>query len=86
MKRRKRWIIRDLDYVTFWNQKGEYGKERVFRMRNRKRKRFEAWYQRRQRRGWFYDKGRGCMRQVCDYQPLGSMGITYCDYPCNGDC
>lgn len=31
-----------LDYITFWKQKGLYGETRVARMRERKRKRFEA--------------------------------------------
>lgn len=83
---RKRKITYKLDYITFWNQKGLYGEIRVSQMRKRKQRRYQKWTERRQRRGFFYDRGHGCMRQVCDYQPLGSFGITYCDYPCNGDC
>jgi hypothetical protein len=82
---RKRKIVYLLDYITFWNNKGDYGKERVRRMRERKRKRFEKWHQRKQRRGYFYDKSRGCMMQVCEYQPSFNY-TSYCEYPCNGDC
>ncbi len=82
---RKRRTIYSVDYISFWKQKGSYGEIRISRMRERKRKRFEEWHQRKQRRGYFYDRSKGTMRQVCNYQP--SMSHTsYCDYPCNGDC
>lgn len=85
MRKRNRNLIYNLDYISFWKQKGEYGKERISRMRERKRKRFEAWHQRKQRRGYFYDRDRGCMMQVCEYQPSYNY-TSYCEYPCNGDC
>jgi hypothetical protein len=82
---RKRKNIYRQDYITFWKAKGQYGETRISRMRERKRKRFEAWYQRKQRRGYFYDRTRGCMMQVCNYQP-NYISTSYCEYPCNGDC
>jgi hypothetical protein len=78
---RKRKIVYLLDYITFWNNKGDYGKERVRRMRERKRKRFEKWFERKKRRRyepWWQD---GKMVQWCEY-PEGSI----CEWPCNGDC
>lgn len=85
MRKKSRILRYKLDYITFWKQKGQYGETRVSRMRERKRKRFEAWHQRKQRRGYFYDRTRGCMMQVCDYQPSYEH-TSYCEYPCNGDC
>jgi hypothetical protein len=87
MKKRYRGLTYKEDYVSFWNKKGDYGKNRVKAMRQRKQKRFEKWYEKRKRDSGrpFYDKS-GRLMKVCDYQPMGSFSTSYCEYPCNGDC
>lgn len=42
------------DYVSYWNSKGEYGKERVRRMFERKKKRYNQSRKRRQDRRNYY--------------------------------
>jgi len=83
MKRRKkaRGLRYKLDYIAFWKTKGIYGQTRIDRMRERKRRRFEKWFERKKQRkyGPWWQNGR--MVQWCEY-PEGSI----CDYPCNGDC
>lgn len=72
------------DYVTHWEKQGEYGKLRVLRMRIRKQKRNDK-LMNRVRNGLRRTKD-GRLQQVCDYQPLGSFHVSWCDYPCQGDC
>jgi hypothetical protein len=80
MKYSKRGCKYPKDYVSYWNSKGDYGKERVKRMRLRKQKRFEKWSYR-ERHGTWTDPYTGKLMQHCEW-PEGSS----CEYPCNGDC
>lgn len=71
------------DYVSYWNDKGEYGKMRVLRMRIRKQKRYDK-MKNKVRNGLKRDSD-GKLWQLCDYQP-GFSNSSWCEYPCNGDC
>jgi hypothetical protein len=86
MKRNYKGLKYPKDYVSFWNEKGDYGKVRASRMLIRKKKRYEKQVERRKNRtGVFYDRDSGKMMQICDYQP-DCFRTSYCEYPCNGDC
>jgi hypothetical protein len=72
------------DYVSYWNNKGDYGEIRVKRMLRRKKKRYEKMLEKKKsnaRRygGSWLDNGKRW--QYCEW-PEGSI----CEYPCNGDC
>ena len=78
--------MKKLSYQEFWEQKGEYGRIRFYRMLARKEKRHKKAIQRRKERArsgygtyWFDESGRKV--QWCEW-PEGSI----CEYPCNGDC
>lgn len=74
-----------VDYVSYWNAKGEYGKERVRRMLDRKHKRVKKHIENRKNNAkryggyWLGEDGRRW--QYCEW-PEGGI----CEYPCNGDC
>lgn len=64
-----RSAIYKLDYVSYWNNKGEYGKIRASRMRDRKSRRFIKWYTKKQERHRRYGQGYCpcCGRGSSDY-------------------
>lgn len=77
----RRGIKYKLDYVSYWNSKGDYGRMRVLRMRIRKQKRYDK-MKNKVRNGLKRIDGK--LYQLCDYQP--NYGGNWCEYPCNGDC
>lgn len=77
----KRGVKYAKDYITYWNEKGEYGRNRVDRMQMRKKKRYDK-HKNKVRNG--LKRINGKLYQLCDYQP--GYGDSWCEYPCNGDC
>lgn len=72
------------DYISYWNSKGDYGKERVSRMMKRKKERYSKQHDKqyvRRRFGTWLDPYTGKRMQYCEW-PEGST----CEFPCNGDC
>lgn len=73
-----------MSYSEYWNQFGEYGKERVKRMIARKQARhYRRLASMETRLEYRYIDG--VLHQKCDYQPSFSC-VSWCEVPCNGDC